>query len=354
VIVKRDWRLVRISNSLNSLFQTKMLYLNAMKLGIERRRTMLKRTPMIVLFIMLGTVALLFAATNGYSCTCAGTPPTCAECTPDRAERGECFTYSGTYGNYIVEIIPELGTGNFPWTVAGNSVFKYKICQPTPTRNISHINIKIPETCGLLPIPASGYPLPGEWITAETGESSTKWASNDMKDDVYKFYLTPSFCYGEIALTMTGNVYADKKEMLLKISSTSPWPVGEILGPSCLAPTPGFTTDKRIDLPDIPDAFIIAINAASNQVIKITNLAGTELGLFSVTDFYISGGPDEEPCQVEKISGDCMIQMACSPACICYTTATGTATCNPLCCNKKCTSPLTPYYNTSQRKCLCR
>jgi hypothetical protein len=223
-----------------------MLFLKVMKLGIERRRTMLRRTPTAVLFTVVATLVFLFGATRSYPCTCTGTIPTCGTCTPDRIARGECFITPD--GKFTVEIIPD-ENGNFPWVNLDTSVppnvvstdFKYRICQLLPpTQNLSHINIQVGEPCAIKPYPpgctttCQSTPS-GSWITSETGESSTRFGSYDADFDVYKWGNLSNFCYGEISLTMSGKVSAYPNQMLLKYGSSN-FPVGKILGPSCFVP----------------------------------------------------------------------------------------------------------------------
>jgi len=199
---------------------------------------MLKRTPITVLFTVVAII-VLFSATNSYPCTCPppGSGPTC-NCTPDKISRGECFKTLD--GKFIVEIIPETGTGNFPWTVNGNSVFKYQICQPNPVQTISHINIQVGEPCKITPYPPNcnlncESTPPGDWIPEETGESSTRFGAYDADFDVYKWITPTCWYYGTISLTMNGNVFAAPNQMLLKFGSSN-FPVGKILGPSCVVP----------------------------------------------------------------------------------------------------------------------
>lgn len=197
---------------------------------------MLKRKPIGVLFTVVAAIVFLFGATNSYPCNCAGGSIQTCNCTPDMIDRGECFITSD--GKFTVEIIRD-ESGNFPWTVDDNNVFKYRICQPSQSQNISNINVKVGEPCGIRP-----YPLdcinncqstpPGNWITVETGESSTRFGSYDPDFDVYRWNLS-NFCSGEISLTMNGRVYAAPNHMLLRTGS-SPFPVGRILGPSCIVP----------------------------------------------------------------------------------------------------------------------
>lgn len=209
---------------------------------------MLRRTPITLLLTAVAAIVFVFAATNSYPCDCTGWPaPTQpCDCTADKIARGECFITSG--GKFTMEIIPD-PFGNFPWTVGNDSVFWYRICQPNPTQQISHIDIQVGEPCGITPVSSSPT---GTWITTETGESSTRFGAYDKDFDIYKWGNLTNFCYGEISLSMNGKVFAAPNQMLLKFGSSN-FPVGKILGPSCFVPDKVANLEEVITYETLPD-----------------------------------------------------------------------------------------------------
>lgn len=267
----------------------------------------------------MATIVLLFGATNGYPCTCTGWPPPsqpCGDCTADKIFNGECFKTLD--GKFIVEIIPD-GAGNFPWTIDGNSVFKYRICQPNPTQNISHINIQVGE-CGTV------YPYPygcistcqsspsGFWITAETGESSTRFSSYDPDFDVYKWGNLTNFCYGEISLTMNGIVYASKDNLMLLKYGSSNFPVAHILGPSCKQPERAALTTKIIEDLTVGRMECV-VDLISGKWLGCFNEAGVRLNEYPVgsVECTLTGDTGTQHMKVDSALDGCFLVGGGSP-----------------------------------------